>query len=268
MIESLFKQCCYEIAEKLSNHQIILPVNGIVTVEFYLDQFYEFIKKAIESSLKNIDSEYSEKVPVIFCAYFLVFKRDIKRMSKSVINDTWESLRIFRYFNELLGRKILNEEDYMEVDKAICDYFNIMRCINEAKNDQRRTSVINLANPMLKDIFECRLIKAFEITVENPVEFGTIKAIGLRGKEILIEESVDYFMRFYENNRSSVLLPFENIRAKNIREIRIISDDGKYKKKLKVSKYLKDYKTNNTWWYSAFNLRHGCFTTETEKPYN
>ncbi|EOB12482.1 hypothetical protein NBO_429g0003 [Nosema bombycis CQ1] len=198
MIESLFEQCCYEIKEKLSNHQIILPVNGIVTIEFILDQFYELIKKAIESSLKNIGSEYSVKVPVIFCAYFLVFKRDIKRMSKSIINSTWESLRIFDYFNELLGREIANEEDYMEVDKAICDYFNIMRCINEAKYDQSRTSVINLANPMLKDKFECRLIKAFEITVENPIEFGSIKAIGLKGKEILIEESVDYFMRFYE----------------------------------------------------------------------
>jgi hypothetical protein len=189
-------------------------------------------------------------------------------MSKSIINSTWESLGIFDYFNELLGRNIVSEEDYMEVDKAICDYFNIMRCINEAKNYQSKTSVINLANPNLKDNFECRIIKAFEITVENPIEFGSIKAIGLRGKEILIEESVDYFMRFYENNRSSILLPFENIRAKNIKEIRIISDDGKYKKKLKVSKYLKDYKTNNTWWNSTFNLSRGCFTTETEKPYN
>lgn len=243
MIESLFKKCCTELTKELIFRNIILPVRNHFTVDYYLRMFYEFINNTIEFMLNDTDQNDLDDGN-IYSKYRLIFTKQVSNMYKTIINEIWNSLDLRKYFSELLGKEIIKLEDYIDVEKVICDYCNMMHCAFAIKNRIYDDSNLNINKPMLIDNFDTKIIRAIEITLKNPIDFGEIRAYDFAGKRILIMwRGFDFFVGIQKNY--VVSMTFEKIREKNINEIEIISADGQNSQTFIVSGYLNDYKS---WW--------------------
>jgi signal peptidase I len=152
-------------------------------------------------------------------------------MYESIISNAWETLDVCEYFSDLIGSKITTVNDFIMVDKIICDFINMMRCVKE--NEKYEVSPIN---PMITDNFEIQFINGIEIVFENSFEPGEIKAYNSEREDIKIIKNVDYF----ENKRNNgFCLTYEKILEKNIHEIEVISKSGDHKQSFKVKDNLK-----------------------------
>lgn len=231
-IENLFEDCCYDLINQLLSENIILPIKGKYDVKFYLDQFYNFIKEAIDDLLNDLDNNYySFDVPYILWDYTWKVRKQTIKMYESIISNAWETLKVCEYFSDLIGRKITTVYDFIEVDKIICDFINMMRCVKE--NEKYEVSPIN---PMITDNFKIQFINGIEIVFENSFEPGEIKAYNSEREDIKIIKNVDYF----ENKRNNgFCLPYEKILEKNIYEIEVISKSGDLNQSFKVKDNLK-----------------------------
>ncbi|EOB12950.1 hypothetical protein NBO_300g0002 [Nosema bombycis CQ1] len=164
MIEFIFKEFCIEIIKQLTSNNIPLPIKANLTIEYYFDQFFSLIKKTIESLIKDLDSVSCCRVQDVFGKYLSDFKQDIQQIDKLIFDDIWKSIDVLEYFSVLLGKDVFNIEDYIEAERVICDFHNMMRCCFEMQFYSNNSCTLSLVEPMLNDDFDCRIIRALEIT--------------------------------------------------------------------------------------------------------
>lgn len=240
-IEWMFEAFTHEIIINLSSNDVILPIRGLYTVEFYLDKFYELIKNAIEDMLKGrFDRNRALSTGDVVFRFRLHFKNNLITMYKSIISDAWDSANICDYFSTLFGREIKSVEDFMEVDKVICDYRNMMYSSLVMKKSLRDPLELYFIYPRLVDDLECRIIKGIQITLDHPTRFEQIKAYDETGKELSMRRGHDYFVKFH-GRFDKISFSFEKLREKDINVIEIISKDENVKKTFNVKEYLKDF---------------------------
>jgi hypothetical protein len=236
-VDLLYQRCFDEIIDDLSTNDLFLPVRDSFTKEFYFDQFYKLIKKIIENMLEDVIKYYKDYIPGHNDSHFRRFKRDLYEFGSTIIDKYWESWKIIDYFTGLIGKEIKTVDDFIEVDKILCDFSNVMRFLEGLKKDQICDDPKWYDKLMFIDNFHCQLVRGIEVSLENPVQFGGIKAFDSTGKKIKMERNFDYFVRVYMN-KCKVSLTFERIRERDIQEIEVISADKKYRQWFNVAEYL------------------------------
>jgi hypothetical protein len=239
-VVSLYKRCFDKITKYLSTNILILPVRGSHTKEFYFDQFYKLIKKTIGARIEDLEELYKDHVPGYNDPYFERFASDLYNFGSTTKYESWELFKIVDYFKDLIGKEIKNLEDYIEVDKILCDFGNVMLFLDNLKRNLIRNTLLLYDKPMFIDDFDCQLVIGIEVSLESPVKFGGIKAFDSSGKKIKMERNFDYFVRVYMN-KCRVSLTFRRIRERDIQEIEVISANKKYRKRFNVIEYLDKY---------------------------
>lgn len=143
---------------------------------------------------------------------------------------------IDKYFSTLINKNIVTLEDYIEVEKIICDYYNMIVYIESRQSRINKTVKSDFVELVSIDNYNYRIIKAIEISSSVFSKSVQIKAYGYEGEEIPIVEGIDFFKRAI----TRICVLSERLNEKNICEIEVLAFDGVYKKRFNVEQCLSD----------------------------
>ncbi|EOB12230.1 hypothetical protein NBO_494g0001 [Nosema bombycis CQ1] len=86
----LFNKFLNELRILLSSGNVVLPIGGIYTKQFYYDQIYRQMKGLIEGMFNEICPYFHRFPPSIYENYVCKFRTYIKNLSNLVTSDIWE----------------------------------------------------------------------------------------------------------------------------------------------------------------------------------
>jgi hypothetical protein len=123
-----------------------------------------------------------------------------------------------------------------ELEKIVCDYYNIIVCISNFLNQEVANSHSDLkyVEPLKNYKLECSIFKGIQFNIVNKVH--KIGAYNHLSKEILLEENLNYY-KFDYTSFQTFVFPFKVLKRYKIYEIELVFSEGK-NKKIKVSDYL------------------------------
>ncbi|EOB13995.1 hypothetical protein NBO_43g0001 [Nosema bombycis CQ1] len=200
---------------------IFLPITDKYDPCFYLDKFYNEINTAIKD-LKNTKEPTS--CDLTFTNLFK-FSRSIEKLQEFYITEACESEFVQKHLSSVIGKDVASLEDYIEIEKILCDYYNVF------------TAIINnnllYLKPFFNENYNCRIVKGIKIDFESPAKFGKMFAYRYDGKEVILKNDLDYFM----DNSGDIFFLSDKIRAKNLYEIVVMSSDGKSRKRFEVDDF-------------------------------
>ncbi|EOB14906.1 hypothetical protein NBO_12g0012 [Nosema bombycis CQ1] len=203
----------------------MVPIKGDLTVKFYFDRFYILIKEVIDEVIRKIDPDSPG------CAkncYNLVkaFIKKVLKISKEFVAKSWEPLGAIDFFSKILNRKIENLDDYIEIDRIMCDFYNMVCCVSGIR-DNLEDSELDFINPMLANNHEFRVSKGFEITSKSPYKLKEIKAYNSESYIFFLERDVDYFEKDLMNGFSARFSP-EKLKEEKIHLIEVVTTEKKF----------------------------------------
>ncbi|EOB12368.1 hypothetical protein NBO_456g0002 [Nosema bombycis CQ1] len=235
-IKALFNECCHHLISGLVSKRIFLPIENIYTIDFYIAWAYPFIETFTDSLRHDTDSSNPNMRSFLMLKTMQWFRKSLELFQRSVIDETFEVMCIDKYFSKLINKNIVTLEDYIEVEKIICDYYNMIVYIESRQSRINKTVKSDFVEPVFIDNYNYRIIKAIEISSSVFSKRVQIKAYGYEGEEIPIVEGIDFFKRAI----TRICVLSERLNEKNICEIEVLAFDGVYKKRFNVEQCLSD----------------------------
>jgi hypothetical protein len=233
----IFDKYCDYLKNELLEKRILLLIGGIYDIDYYIKVLYDHIfKTSLELSQEdqgfinpnNIFSILSEMTNLFDCYLIKLQKRTIK--------DLCESEYIHKHFSKLLGRKVKTLDDFMIVEKMVCDYYNVfVHTANLARKFYGSFALFSYCKPLFNDdIFKYRILDGFGCRLGKGNNLNQIKAFDCNLNEVTLTKGVDFFVDEFRR----LFFISDVLRKKNVKEIEIVSFAFKFKKIFKISEYL------------------------------
>jgi hypothetical protein len=234
-LRSLFNICCDHLKDEMLKNNIFFPIGNKYDIDYYLKELYKQIFKSINCRQEYYDVNNPENNSSMLRGLINLFDCFLDKLQATAVRDLCESEYIQKYFSGLLGREVKTLEDYINVEKIVCDYHNMFLYIdNLAFRIKGQCVLFPYFQPIFNDTYNYRIIDGIEITVRFPAEFEIFKAFDVEGNSILMERNTDYFL----DKIGRIYCTSEVLKKKNIYEIEIISSVYKFSKRFKIDEYL------------------------------
>jgi hypothetical protein len=139
------------------------------------------------------------------------------------------------HFAKMIDSSVRTLEDYIAVEKVVCDYHNMFVYIANLalKNEDLSWELLPYFHPISDEKYNCKIVDGIEIKFEYPAKFGQINGIDEEENVTVLVKDIDYFI---EDNKFYLI--FEILEMKKIAEIEIITPINFLYKRFKVNKYL------------------------------
>jgi hypothetical protein len=168
--------------------------------------------------------------------YSSVIENLTERFGKNFENINTDQKKILKLFFKLTS------EDNVELEKVVCDFYNMIKYLKNKFCDECRELDIQClrknkaySKPIVINDYKCRIVRGIELYFMEYSETGEIKAYDSEDKEIELEKGVDYF----KSSRSNIFIPFENVLEKNIKKIEVFSENDEFLRRFWVLDDLK-----------------------------
>jgi hypothetical protein len=230
------KHCDYFIKEMLKNN-IFFPIGDKFNIEFYLLSIFEYILKSIKSRHRIFEASNSEKKKSILNKMLIIFDSYLERLGVTATKELCESAYVHNHFSGLLKKKIETLEDYVAIEKMVCDYHNMFVYITNLTRKVLNPflKLLKYVSPIFIDNYHQKIVDAIEIIFRNDADFIEICGLDCESNKVILEKDTDYYL----NNYGKFFCTIDNLKKKNIVESEIVSVVRKFGKKFKVVKYLK-----------------------------
>ncbi|EOB12217.1 hypothetical protein NBO_501g0009 [Nosema bombycis CQ1] len=226
ILKSVFDSICKSVTNELLNDKIVLPLGKSYTIDYHFEKLYAFIiKKTCETQEICIcPDRYKSKRA--FCHHYPNDAHEKMNLKKILLFDLYETISKY-FFN-------LTSEDYVEFEKVVCDFYNMIKYLKNKFRDECLQLDIQClrknkaySKPIVINDYKCRIVKGIELYFPKNSETGKLKAFDSEGKEIEIKKGVDYF----KTSKSTIFITFENILSKKIKEIEVFSENNEFSKR-------------------------------------
>jgi hypothetical protein len=231
--KTFFITACGYIKDELLNNKIFLPLGGQYTNEYHLNKLYKIILENISKSQENCTTH---DLSQLCCQKFQtdIIKDVIEKQEDITLTDIFACNNILVYFSNFLKKDVNMLRNFAEIEKIVCDIFNMVKCLSKIFNVQCFKNDHLYTKPLYIDDYECRIIEGIDIKFAYSLNPGTIKAYDREGKEILLIQLYDYVFNL---KFCSLFISFETIYKKNICEIEVISSKKEILERFKPEDY-------------------------------
>jgi hypothetical protein len=219
--KTLLNDCCLYLKEKIQNHDVLFPIHGKYNIKYFLDKIYVLICEAVESIKEQFASVSSEEKQNLFEKMFRILEDAIFKLQETSIKDYCHSKDFFNHFSSMLGVEITALDGIRNLEKIVCDYYNMFVYITNFKNRISDSLDVSLpfSSPIFTDKYNYRLISGIEIKINDIDLYEGIKACDRNGSEIDLKENIDYF----REGSNFIYCTLEVLRMKNVHSIKAIS---------------------------------------------
>ncbi|EOB12857.1 hypothetical protein NBO_354g0001 [Nosema bombycis CQ1] len=132
----LFFIATYETAKReLLNKNMILPLGGQYTIDYYLKELYDLIIENARKTQETCISLIREQIDPTNSLFIITEHLDAK-YKKITLQDIYDHENILKHFSDYLKKKISTVEDYVEVEKVVCDFYNMIKYLSKKFNTQ------------------------------------------------------------------------------------------------------------------------------------
>jgi hypothetical protein len=231
----MFEKCLDHTKDRLIYRNVMLPITGDFTINYYLEKIYNCILRFINRnqplyyfSGSRIDNFNFRRMIYSFNFYLLELQ---KKAAKNFFKDG----HFLKYFFNS-SQKIKSLEDIIKIENKMCDYYNMMVYI--IKLDLipiNYNSVFCFLNPTFIDDSDFKIVNGLEIELDYLKTLKSIVALIEKENNLTLEENVHYFIDKF----SKAYIPNEILKKLNVQELEITFYYKKYGKIFQVIEYFK-----------------------------
>jgi hypothetical protein len=229
-IKKILDKCFDILVKNFETNNLFFPVGGKYNLQFYYGKLQEIVCKRIinlvddyfnedfvgkENALRNLEDK---------------LRRQIHHLSLTAFYDLFKTDYIFKHFANVYGQNFKTQEDYVCLDKILCDYFSTFLFIFHSVYPDHPVCYIP---PVFVNDFDYNLVSCIEIDEECLHRNKHIMALDDNGYEVKLYEDVHYFVKGLKRYYS-----YDVIKRMNIYEFDLASYDINSSKRLKVYDFL------------------------------
>jgi hypothetical protein len=234
-LNDFFKICCCFVKNQMIKNVVFSPLYGDHHINYYFEKIYSIIYEVVLS--------YEEKYFNTNFDHELVVEQMLKELDdnlKKFQGDLAEELCNSEYFkkcfSELFRRDISTLDDYIEVEKIVCDYNKMFAFISNVARriEDQSCDLLSYYRPNPEKNLDSKIVSGIEIVFNNQIKFKEIKAFDDEGKKISMMKNG----KFPIDRIETLYFTTDVIKKLNIKELEISFPDDRPSKKIKVNDFL------------------------------
>jgi hypothetical protein len=237
-LKLLSNQYIDHLKNEMLHNRILFLISSQYNTKFYLNKVHEIIFKLNGSRQQIVDVTNPDYDRFISGNAIKLFDIELKKLQTDAFIKFSESEYIEKHFTTVLNKNVKTLDDWIIVEKMICDYHNMLvylANLYRMKKDSKYSSYeYYTISPISFVNYNCRIIDGIEIKFINSAKFGEIKAFDKDEKEVKFLEGFHYFI----NSLNRFCCPSEVLKRMKINKILFSSKDYKFMKAVEVGDYL------------------------------
>jgi hypothetical protein len=235
--ETLINDCFTNFVSYMLTSDIFLPISDYYSTNLYRKELYDCVYSVVKVKFFEYEMAELKEIYLVFEKIIVDIINCLKEKQRELIRNICRTDLFYNHFSQLLGKQIKTLDDFIIVEKIVCDFHNMLAYkINIGCSLSKSFILTYYRSPIFIDDYDCSIIRGIEIKLADGFldKFGSIKAYDDKGKVVNFIASEHFF--FGENrtlNTTSGIL-----KQLNIKEIEVITEKKGKRIRFKVEDYL------------------------------